>query len=59
MNNQISYKNYKHIFERKLINMQSNVGAMFYVRQTPWHALGVKVKECLYSKEALENSVLN
>ncbi len=33
--------------------MSANVESMFYVRQTPWHGLGVKVNEALSSKEAL------
>lgn len=33
--------------------MPANVETMFYVRQSPWHGLGVKVDEALSSKEAL------
>ncbi|MCL2774829.1 MAG: DUF932 domain-containing protein [Oscillospiraceae bacterium] len=39
--------------------MPANVETMFYVRQTPWHGLGVKVAEALSSEEALEKSGLN
>lgn len=33
--------------------MSANVETMFYVRNTPWHGLGIKVDEALTSKEAL------
>lgn len=39
--------------------MAANVETMFYVRQTPWHGLGVKVEEALSSKEALTLSGLD
>jgi phage/plasmid-like protein (TIGR03299 family) len=39
--------------------MAANVETMFYVRETPWHRLGIKVEEALDSKEALEKSGLN
>jgi len=34
--------------------MPANVESMFYVRETPWHGLGVKVDEALSSIKALE-----
>ena len=34
--------------------MPANVESMFYVRETPWHGLGVKVEEALSSRKALE-----
>jgi phage/plasmid-like protein (TIGR03299 family) len=39
--------------------MPANVETMFYVRQTPWHGLGVKVEESPTSKDALTLSGLN
>lgn len=33
--------------------MSANVESMFYVRETPWHGLGVRVNEAPASKEAL------
>lgn len=33
--------------------MSANVETMFYVRETPWHGLGIKVMEAPSSKEAL------
>jgi len=39
--------------------MAHNVESMFYVRQTPWHGLGVKVTEALSSSEALTISGLD
>ena len=33
--------------------MAANIETMFYVRQTPWHGLGVKVAEAPTSKDAL------
>ena len=39
--------------------MSANVESMFYVRQAPWHGLGVRVKEALSSKEALEKAGLD
>jgi len=34
--------------------MPSSVESIFYVRETPWHGLGVKVIEALSSRKALE-----
>lgn len=34
-------------------DMAANVESMFYVRETPWHGLGIKVLEAPASKEAL------
>jgi phage/plasmid-like protein (TIGR03299 family) len=39
--------------------MPANVETMFYVRQTPWHGLGVKVEKAPTSKAALTLSGLN
>lgn len=37
-----------------LVKMSAEVESMFYVRETPWHGLGTKVKEAPSSKEALQ-----
>lgn len=34
--------------------MAANVETMFYVRETPWHGLGINVDEALESEEALK-----
>lgn len=34
--------------------MAANVESMFYVRETPWHGLGIRVNKAPASKEALE-----
>lgn len=39
--------------------MAAAVETMFYVRETPWHGLGLNVEESLASEEALEKSGLN
>lgn len=39
--------------------MPANVESMFYVRETPWHGLGVCVKETISSEEALRVSGLD
>lgn len=39
--------------------MAANVESMFYVRETPWHGLGIRVAEALDSKEALEKAGLD
>jgi len=39
--------------------MPANVETMFYVREAPWHGLGVRVESALSSEEALEQSGLN
>ena len=33
--------------------MPANIESMFYVRETPWHGLGVRVEEALTSHEAI------
>ena len=35
--------------------MAANVETMFYVREKPWHGLGVRVEEALNSEEALKH----
>ena len=39
--------------------MPANVESMFYVRQAPWHGLGVRVEEATSSQEALRLSGLD
>lgn len=39
--------------------MSANVETMFYVREMPWHGLGVRVEEALSSKKALRLSGLD
>ena len=39
--------------------MSANVETMFYVREAPWHGLGVRVESALNSEEALVMSGLN
>ncbi|MCI5751578.1 MAG: DUF932 domain-containing protein [Oscillospiraceae bacterium] len=39
--------------------MPANVESMFYVREAPWHGLGICVEEALDSKAALEKSGLD
>jgi len=39
--------------------MPANVENMFYVREVPWHGLGVRVESALCSADALETSGLN
>lgn len=39
--------------------MSANVESMFYVRQAPWHGLGIKVDEAPSSSQALEIAGLN
>lgn len=39
--------------------MAANVESMFYVRETPWHGLGIRVLEAPGSEEALEVAGLN
>lgn len=39
--------------------MAANVESMFYVRETPWHGLGTKVKEAPTSNDALILAGLN
>lgn len=34
--------------------MAANVETMFYVREKPWHGLGVEVQEALNSADALK-----
>ena len=33
--------------------MSANVESMFFVRETPWHGLGIKVEEAVDSASAL------
>ena len=33
--------------------MAANVESMFYVRETPWHGLGIRVNEAPASRDAL------
>jgi len=39
--------------------MPANLESMFYVRETPWHGLGIRVDEALNSKEALVSAGLD
>lgn len=39
--------------------MPANVETMFYVRETPWHGLGVKVEKAISSEEALRAAELD
>jgi len=39
--------------------MAANVETMFYVREKPWHGLGVRVEKALTSAEALETAGLD
>jgi len=39
--------------------MPANLESMFYVRETPWHGLGMRVEEALNSKEALVSAGLD
>lgn len=39
--------------------MAANVESMFYVRETPWHGLGIRVKEAPASAEALRMAGLD
>jgi phage/plasmid-like protein (TIGR03299 family) len=39
--------------------MPANLETMFYVRQVPWHGLGVRVEEALSSEEALREAGLD
>ena len=39
--------------------MSAEVETMFYVREKPWHKLGVRVEEALTAEEALEKAGLN
>jgi phage/plasmid-like protein (TIGR03299 family) len=39
--------------------MPANVESMFYVRETPWHGLGVRVEEALTSEEAIVKAGLD
>ena len=38
--------------------MSANVESMFYVREAPWHGLGIRVDSVLNSEDALEMSGL-
>ena len=46
-NIKVGYKKKENLF------MAANVESMFYVRETPWHGLGTRVKEAPSSKDAL------
>lgn len=39
--------------------MAANVETMFYVREKPWHGLGVEVQEALNSADALKMAGLD
>lgn len=39
--------------------MSANAESMFYVREAPWHGLGIRVESALNSEDALEMSGLN
>ena len=39
--------------------MPANLESMFYVREVPWHGLGIRVEETLTSQEALSAAGLN
>jgi len=39
--------------------MPANIETMFYVRETPWHGLGIRVEEALNSDEALRTASLD
>ena len=39
--------------------MPANIESMFYVRETPWHGLGVRVEEALTSQEAIKAAGLD
>ena len=39
--------------------MAANVESMFYVREKPWHGLGVRVEEAVSSEDALRISGLD
>ena len=39
--------------------MPANVETMFYVREAPWHGLGVRVESALNSEDALVMSGLD
>ena len=39
--------------------MSANVESLFYVREAPWHGLGIRVESALNSEDALEMSGLN
>ncbi len=44
---------------KEVIVMPANVETMFYVREAPWHGLGVRVESVLNSEDALVMSGLN
>ena len=46
-NKKVGYKKKEDLF------MAANIESMFYVRETPWHGLGTRVKEAPSSKDAL------